>query len=74
MDVVYLIEGIIIVTIAVYFQISFFGMLDLSFDFQAAYGNFLSISSKLQNPSLSDSEKSSLNTQFIIAENDAIST
>ena len=73
MDVIYIVDGIIIITLAIYFQYVFFGMIDDAFAFQDAYAQFLSVSTQLQDTTLSSSLISTLYTQFTIAESDLIS-
>ena len=73
MDVIYIVDGIIIITLAIYFQYVFFGMIDDSFAFQDAYAQFLSVSTQLQDTTLSSSLLSRLYAQFTIVESDLIS-
>lgn len=64
MDVIYIIDGLIIVVIAIYFQIWILSITTLSSETSPYLVKYFTLSAQLQNSSLSDSERASLNSQM----------
>ena len=74
MDIKYIINGLIIATLAIVIQSYFFSMINVGNAFSVLYVQYATLQAQLQNSSLSDSARSSLNNQFTTTENDLIST
>ena len=69
--VIYIVDGMLIVIIAIYVQYLFLNLIDISFEFQSIYSQFVNISTQLQ--SASTSNQASLYTQFLSIEASLIS-
>ena len=74
MDVIYIVNGLIIATLAIVVQLYFFSMINVGNSFNTLYIQFATLGTQLQDTSLSVSAKASLSTQFTTVETNLIQT